>query len=102
LHPFASGDPLSLPPDFSFHGRLSLQALEIARDRYDSESTTAFLIRHGTGVSIEAPIDLDSFPLLGVAHVIDSHIVVLTPEEWNSVKLSLNERLHRELREVCG
>ena len=50
-------------------------------------SATAFLVRHGTIARIEAPIDLDSLPLLGVAHVIDSHVVVLTPEEWNSVKL---------------
>src|SRR5712692_6958301 len=82
-----SGDLLSLRPYFSFHGGLSLQALEIARDGYDSESATAFLVRHGTIACIEAPIDLDSLPLLRVAHVIDSHVVVLTPEEWNSVKL---------------
>src|SRR5216684_174074 len=37
--------------------------------------------------AIEAPIDLDSLPLLGVAHIIDSHVVVLTPKERNSVKL---------------
>src|ERR1700694_2458830 len=85
--PFGSGDLLSLWPYFSFHGDLSLQALEIARDGYDSESATTFLVRHCTIARIEAPIDLDSLPLLGVAHVIDSHVVVLTPEEWNSVKL---------------
>jgi hypothetical protein len=33
---FGSGDLLSLRPYFSFHGGLSLQALEIARDGYDS------------------------------------------------------------------
>src|ERR1700738_2475222 len=82
-----SGDLLSLRPYFSFHGGLSLQALEISRDGYSSESATAFLVRHGTIARIKAPIDLDSLPLLGVAHVIDSHVVVLTPEEWNSVKL---------------
>jgi hypothetical protein len=87
LHRFGSGDLSSLLPYFSFHGGLSLQALEIARDGYDSESATAFLVRHGTIARIEAPIDLDSLPLLGVAHVIDSHVVVLTPEERNSVKL---------------
>src|SRR5207302_6910579 len=82
-----SGDLLSLRPYFGFHGGLSLQALEITRNGYDSESATAFLVRHGTIARIEAPIDLDSLPLLGVAHVIDSHVVVLTPEEWNRVKL---------------
>src|SRR5258708_33064746 len=82
-----SGDLLSLRPYLSFHGGLSLQALEIARDGYDSESATAFLVRHGTIARIEVPIDLDRLPLLRVAHVIDGHIVVLTPEEWNSVKL---------------
>ena len=82
-----SGDLLSLRPYFSFHGGLSLQALEIARDGYDSEGATAFLVRHGTIARIEAPIDFDGLPLLGVAYVIDSHIVVLTPEEWNRVKL---------------
>src|SRR6266851_7367370 len=87
LHPFGSGDLLSLWPYFSFHGDLSLQALEIAGDGYDSESATAFLVRHGTIARIEVPIDLDSLPLLGVAYVIDSHVIVLTPEEWNRVKL---------------
>src|SRR6266853_2796029 len=82
-----SGDLLSLRPYFSFHGGLSLQALEISRDGYSGESATAFLVRHGTIACIEAPIDLDSLPLLRVPHVIDSHVVVLTPEEWNSVKL---------------
>ena len=71
---------------FSFHGGHSLQALEIARDGYDSESATAFLVRYGTITRSEAPIDLDILPLLGVAHVIDGYIVVLTPEKWDSVK----------------
>src|SRR6476646_9441153 len=82
-----SGDLLSLQPFFSFHGGLSPQALQIARDGYHSKSATAFLVCHGTVALIEAPIDLDSLQLLGVAHIVDSHVVVLTPEEWNSVKL---------------
>jgi hypothetical protein len=57
---------LSPRPYFSFHGGLSLQALEIARDGDDSESATAFLVRHGTITRIEAPIDVDSIPLLGI------------------------------------
>ena len=77
---------MSLPPYLSFHGGLSLQALEIARDGYDSESATALLIFHGTIARIEAAIDLDSIPRLGVTNIIDSHIVVLTPEEWDSIK----------------
>src|SRR5260370_23292218 len=78
-----SGDLSSLRPYFSFHGGLSLQALQIARNSCDSESATAFLEKHGTIARIEAPIHLDNIPLLGVAHVIDSHVVVLTPEEWD-------------------
>ena len=30
---------------------------------------------------------ISRIPLLCVAHVIDSHFIMLTPEEWNSVKL---------------
>ena len=30
---------------------------------------------------IEAPIDLNSLPLLGMAYVIDSHVVMLTPSQ---------------------
>src|SRR6266496_6747394 len=82
-----SGDLSSLRQYCSFHVGLSLQAFEISRDGYSSENATAFLVCHGTIARIEAPIDLDSLPLLRVAHVIDSHIVVLTPKEWNSVKL---------------
>ncbi len=82
-----SGDLSSLRPYCSFHHGLSPQALEISRDGYSGESATAFLVRYGTIARIETPIDLDRVPLLGVAHVIDSHVIVLTPEEWNSVKL---------------
>jgi hypothetical protein len=58
-----------------------------SRDRYNSESATTFLVRHDTMACIEAPVDLDSLPLLRLAHIIDSYVVELTPEEWNSVKL---------------
>jgi hypothetical protein len=86
LQPFGSGDLLSLRPYFSFHGGLSLQASEISRDGHDSERATTFLVGDGAIARIEAPIDLDSVPPLSVAHVIYSHVVVLTPEEWDSVK----------------
>ena len=70
----------------TFHSGLSLQTLEISRDGYSSETATAFFIEHGAITRIEATVDLDSVPLLGVADVIDSYLVVLTPEEWNSVE----------------
>src|SRR5258708_22530063 len=82
-----SGDLSFLRPYFSFHGGLSLQALQIARDRCDSESATAFLIRHGTIARLKAPIDLDPLPLLSMAHLIDGHILVFTPQEWHGFKL---------------
>lgn len=59
----------------------------VNEDAFGGESTTAFLVLHDTIACIEAPIDLDSLSLLGVAHVIDSYVVVLTPEECNSVEL---------------
>src|SRR5437660_1971139 len=81
-----SGDLSSLQPYSSFHSALSLQALEISRDGYSGESATALLVHHGTISRIEATVNLNSVPLLSVAHVIDSHVVMLTPEEWNGVK----------------
>jgi hypothetical protein len=63
-----------------------LQALEISRDGYSSESATAFLVRYGTIARIEAPIDLDSVPLLGVAYIVDCHVVMLAAEKWDGVK----------------
>jgi hypothetical protein len=39
------GDLSSVRPYCSFHGGLGLQALEISRDGYSSESATAFLVR---------------------------------------------------------
>src|SRR6185437_16239767 len=36
---------------------------------------------------IEASIDVDRVPLLSMADVVETHIVVLTPEERHSVKL---------------
>src|SRR5262245_33009941 len=71
---------------FGFHGGFSLQALEIARNGCDSNGTATLLIGHRTIAGIEAPIDLDSLPLAGVTHVVDSHIVVLTPKERDGVK----------------
>src|SRR5260221_2826314 len=76
-----SGDLSFLRPYFSFHGGLILQALHIARDSCDIEIATAFLIRHGTIARIYAPIDLDRLPLLRMAHVIDGHVVGLSPEQ---------------------
>ena len=38
-----SGDISFLRPYFSFHGGLSLQALQISRDGYSCESPTPFL-----------------------------------------------------------
>jgi hypothetical protein len=81
-----SGDLSSLRLYCSFHGGLGLQALEISQDGYSSESATAFLVRYGTIACIEAPIDLGSVPLLGVAYVIDSHVLMLAPGEWDGVK----------------
>ena len=59
-----SGDLLSLRPYFGFHSCLSLQALEITRDGYDSERATAFLVRHGTIACIEAALDLAFFTFM--------------------------------------
>src|SRR5262245_14070173 len=83
----SSGNLSSLLAYFRFHSGLRLQALEIARDGCDSKSAAAFLICHRAIAGIDAPVGLDSIPLLGMAHVIDSHIVVLTPKEWDSVKV---------------
>lgn len=79
--------PLVIEVVLQIPWRPQLQALEISRDGYSSENAAAFLVRHDTIARIDAPIDLDSLPLLGMAHVIDSHVVMLTPEKWNSVKL---------------
>jgi hypothetical protein len=35
---------------------------------------------------IEAPIDLDSVPVLGVAYIIDYQIAMLVLEEWDGVE----------------
>src|SRR5215467_8586495 len=82
----ASSDVLSLRWRFSFHGRLSLKTLKIARDCHDSQDTSTFLIGHCTIAGFEATVDFDSIPVLSMAHVVDGHIVVLTPEERNSIK----------------
>jgi hypothetical protein len=58
-----------------------------------SESASAFLESHGTVARIEAPIDLDRLPFLGVAHVIDRHVVVLTPEDGTASDFSRRPRI---------
>ena len=63
-----SGDISFLRPYFSFHGGLSLQALQISRDNYGGESPTAFRVYHGAIARIEAPIDLDNCATTHLAH----------------------------------
>src|SRR5438034_8836732 len=67
-------------------GELGLQALQVATDRRHSQPATAPREGHGTIARFERTVDLDRVPLVGVANVIDRHVVVLTPEERDGVE----------------
>src|SRR5215467_7267745 len=74
----------------TLHLRLRVEAFLITEDRGHGERLVAAHEAHGYVAFARIPVDVDAVPLLGVADVIDTHIVVRAPKEW-----SLRERLAR-------
>src|SRR5262249_27755307 len=64
-----------------------LQVREVAVDRGDGESATGLPVTHQAIPALDVAIDLDAIPLLGVADIVDRHVIVLAPEERYGVEL---------------
>ena len=69
-----------------FHCCLALKAFQIAGNGSNGEGLSTMFIRYGAVEFREAAVDLNCIPSLGVAHVIDPHVVVLAPEKGHSVE----------------
>src|ERR1700690_348419 len=70
---------LPLQADFGFEAR------EIAEDRGDRKRASGATHAHQAVLARDIAFDGEFVPLLGVAHIVDGHVVVLAPEEGNRV-----------------
>src|SRR5665213_3170577 len=68
------------------HGQFGLQARQIARHRnHRQNAPRAFESKH-TIMAGDVSVDVDLIPFLGVTHIVDAHVVVLTPKERHGSK----------------
>src|SRR5919108_3682400 len=65
----------------ALHGELRFEALAITKDARDCEHAAAIPVTQETITLLDAAVDLDGVPALGVADVADRDVVVLAPEE---------------------
>src|SRR4051812_11595797 len=63
------------------HLQLEPQALLVPEDRRERKCLAATDESHGDVTVIRLAIHLDGIPLLGVADIVDAHVVVRAPEE---------------------
>src|ERR1700677_4095320 len=71
---------LPLQADFGFEAR------EIAEDRGDRKRASGATHAHQAVLARDIAFDGEFVPLLGVAHIVDGHVVVLAPEERNGIE----------------
>src|SRR5690242_13909794 len=69
--------------NLALHGQLRLEVLPVAKDACHGKNPTPRPIAHAPVVLLEAAVDLDGLPALGMAYVVDGDVVVLAPEEWH-------------------
>src|SRR5258705_10925597 len=65
----------------ALHRDLGLQAGEIAVDRRDRQHAAVAAVSQQAILRLDVALDRDLVPLLGVAHAIYRHVVMLAPEE---------------------
>src|ERR1043166_5250282 len=64
-----------------FYRQLRFVVLPIAKDARHRKNPITRPIPHARVVLLQAPVDLDGLPALGMADVVDGDVVVLAPEE---------------------
>src|ERR1700681_1615754 len=78
------------------HLHLGLQAREIAEYRSDSEYPPVAFVFQQAILRLDIAVDCDFVPLLGVADIIDRHVIMLAPEERHRVEfLTLPQHVER-------
>src|SRR2546429_7497763 len=78
----------------SLHRDFRLQACDIAIDRRDCKNAAAALVPHQAILAGDAALHADLVPPLGMADIIDGHVVMLAPEERHIVEsLALSQHV---------
>src|SRR6185312_7172404 len=67
------------------HRKLRLEAVDVAVDRGDGEHASLGLVAQHAVAPLDVAVDGDLVPFLGVADIIDRHVVMLAPEERHGV-----------------
>src|SRR5215831_18307947 len=71
----------------ALHVDLGLQARDVAVDRRHRERPPLALVAKQAVPALDVAVNRNAIPLLGVADVVDRHVVMLTPEERHRVEL---------------
>src|SRR5271156_2207835 len=78
------------------HRKLCLQACEIAVDRGERKHLALIPVAQQTIAACDVAIDNDLVPFLGMADIVDRHVVVLAPEEGYRIEgLALAQHVAR-------
>src|SRR6476660_5611345 len=79
-----------------FHRELRLEACDVAIDGGNGAHAAVALVLQQAILAGDVAVDNDFVPLLGVADIIDRHIVMLAPEErYGMERLALTEHVAR-------
>src|SRR5438876_3011976 len=73
--------PLSLDRSALLQGEFGLEALDIAEDRGDRQHAAVAAVANEAILRRDVAVDRQVIPRLGVADIVDRHVVVLAPEE---------------------
>src|SRR5437763_1358719 len=64
-----------------FHRQFCVEALLVSEDRRDRERLSVLHEANGHVLVLRLPVDVEAIPFLGVADVVDAHVVMRAPEE---------------------
>src|SRR5579863_6683838 len=84
LEPRCAGEPLRRGAPF--HRQLGVEAGDVAEDRGDREHAAVASIADEAILRFDTAVDRDLVPPLGVADIVDRHVIVLAPEERHGVE----------------
>src|SRR5580700_2127646 len=79
-----------------FHRKLGLEACEIAVDRGDRQQLALASVAQQAIAPGDVAVDGDLVPFLGMADIVDRHVVMLAPEEgYRRKRLTLPQHVAR-------
>src|ERR1043166_4191990 len=80
----------------ALHCGFFLEVLDVAVDRCNREHLVAAAITHQAIAALDIAVDLELVPFLGMTDIIDRHVVMLAPEEWDIGKsIALSQDISR-------